>query len=112
MRNIILIILGVVFLLWLSTFGDNEVQSKMEFYSGTAGTFVAMGVFMLPLILASKFIITKVKGGEIRTVNTRVTAGVVMVVSQLVIIAFIPNIINLYTDVGETISDVVIRAKG
>ena len=107
MRNIILIILGVVFLLWLSTFGENEVRSKMEFYSGTAGTFVALGVFMLPLILASKFMFSRGEYREHRSVKVQLAVGVVMFASQLVIIAFIPNIINLYTDVGGTISNAV-----
>jgi hypothetical protein len=102
MRNIILIILGVVFLLWLSTFGDSEVRSKMEFYSSTAGTFVALSVFMLPLILASNFLLSR---GERRSVKVQLTVGVVM-------IAFIPNIIDLYIDVGGTISNSVISAKG
>jgi uncharacterized membrane protein len=112
MRNVVLIILGVTFLIWLSTLGDNEVRSKMEFYSGTAGTFVALGVFMLPLILAFKLMFSGIGERELRNVKVQVTVGAIMIASQLVIIAFIPNIINLYTDVGETISDVVIRAKG
>ena len=111
MRSIILIILGVVSLLWLSTFGDNEIRSKMEFYSSTAGTFVALGVLMLPLMLAIKFMFSRGENIEPRSVKAQVTVGIVMIASQLVIIAFIPNIIDLYTDIGGKISNAVISNK-
>ena len=111
MRNIVLVVLGVGFLLWLSTFGDNEIRSKMEFYSNGAGSFVGWALLFVPVVIAAQWCSSRGADREPRTGKAMIWAGVIAFSCQLVIAAFVPNIVSLYKDAGGYVSEGVIQLK-
>lgn len=102
-----MIVAGVAFLLWLSTLGDSDIKSKVEFYGTTAGQLVSFVVFFIPFVVLSK------KIGKSELSNARLIISILMMISvQLVIAAYIPFIVDLYRGIGVGIGSAVIEAKG
>lgn len=106
LRYVLLGLGSLVGLLWLSTFSDNDIQSKMDFYSGSAGKFVVFCLFILPL--------TKLMGWmnsedySRKQLAVRISA---LISVQIIVLAFAPNIVKAYNSSGSDIAAFVIYLK-
>lgn len=105
--NCVLIIAGVGILLWLSTFGDNDIRSKMEFYGSQMGQLAIISLFMIPLF----FVLSLISSRRISTARGLIKAVLAMFTIQIVIAAFAPNVVELGADIGNDAADVIIKAK-
>lgn len=105
--NCVLIIAGVGFLLWLSTFGDNDIRSKMEFYGSQMGQLAIIALFMIPFF----FVFSLISSRRISTARGFVKAVMVMFTIQIVIAAFAPNVIELGADTGSDAAEAIIKIK-
>ena len=104
--NIAIIVGGVSGLLWLSTLGDNDIRSKMDFFGTGAGNFVAMILFLIPPVI----LIRKISGGEMTA--KKLTYSIVAMISvQLLLFAYTPAIVKAYQSTGANIADFIIDSK-
>lgn len=105
--NSVLIIAVVGFLLWLSTFGDNDIRSKMEFYGSQMGQMAIMVLFLVPFL----FVASLVSSRRVNTARGLFKVIAVMLFFQIVIAAFAPNVIELGADAGRDTADFIIEVK-
>lgn len=104
--NIALIVSGVSALFWLSTLGDNDIRSKMEFFGTAAGNAVGMILFLIPPVILMR----KISDGEM-TAKKLTYPIVVMISVQLLLFAYTPAIVNAYQSIGANIADFIICSK-
>lgn len=105
--NCLLIIAGVGFLLWVSTFGDNDIRSKMEFYGSKMGQMAIMVLFLIPFF----FVASLISSRRVSTTRGLVKVIAVMFAVQIFIAAFAPNVIALGASAGSDAAEAVIKAK-
>jgi hypothetical protein len=104
--NMGLIIGGLAALLWLSTFGDNDIASKAEYYGTQAGQFVFMALFMIPF-----FVLMRSISSSTYTKKQLAKRIFILISFQFIVMSFAPNILKVYSEAGRDIGDMVIEMK-
>lgn len=104
--NIGIIVCGVFVLLRLSMLGDNDIRSKMDFFSTGAGNFVALIFFLIPTVI----LMHRISYGEMTA--KKITYSIVAMLSvQLLLFSFTPTIVQAYQSTGSSISEFIIGFK-
>ena len=104
--NSMMIVCGVSALLWLSTLGENDIRSKMEYFGTAAGATVAMILFLIP----PSILLRKIAVGAI-TARSLAYSIVLVISFQLLLFSYIPVIVNTYEGTATDIADFVIDSK-
>jgi len=104
--NIAMTVSGVSALFWLSTLGDNDIRSKMDFFGTGVGNFVAMILFLIPPVILMR----KISDGEMTA--KKLTYSIVAMLSvQMLLFAYTPAIMKAYQSTGAYIADFIIDSK-
>lgn len=104
-----LIVIGLFVsgLVWISTFGNNEIPTKTAFYGTQVGSFVLMGIFTIPLLIMINWMSSTSK----ITKQQFAFRLVLLVAFQITLMAYAPNVLKVSEETGQAVGNAIVEIK-